>query len=74
MQKYLDMLKENGADSAVVTDAKSVVTAAWTVYKCKYGCDSYGKSHCCPPNCPTWRQTREMLDEYSYGILFRCAK
>ncbi len=72
MQKYLDMLKENGADLAVVTDAKSVVTAAWTVYKCKYGCDSYGKSHCCPPNCPTWRQTREMLDEYSYGILFRC--
>ena len=45
MQKYLDMLKENGADLAVVTDAKSVVTAAWTVYKCKYGCASYGKSN-----------------------------
>lgn len=72
MEKYLRLVKEKGADLAVVIDAKSVVTAAWTVYRCKYGCDTYGKSHCCPPKTPTWKETQEMLDCFQRGILFRC--
>ena len=72
MEKYFDMLKENGADLAIKIAADTIVTAAWTVYRCKYGCDTYGKSHCCPPNCPTWKETQEMINCFQYGILFRC--
>lgn len=72
MDKYCSLLKDGGADLAVVIDAKTVVTAAWTVYRCQFGCGSYGKNHCCPPKAPDWRETQAMLDCYRYGILFRC--
>lgn len=72
MEKYFEMLKTNGADLAIDIDAKTIVTAAWTVYRCKFGCDTYGKNHCCPPNSPTWRETQEMIDCFRHGILFRC--
>lgn len=72
MEKYFEILKENGADLSIKIAANTIVTAAWTVYRCKYGCDTYGKSHCCPPRCPTWKETQEMIDCFQYGILFRC--
>ena len=72
MEKYFEMLKNGGADLALKIEAKSVVTAAWVVYKCRYGCPNYGASHCCPPETPSWKETREMLDCFSCGILFRC--
>ncbi|NLG86155.1 MAG: DUF2284 domain-containing protein [Firmicutes bacterium] len=72
MEKYFDMLKKGGADLAIQIDTKTISTAAWTVYRCQFGCDTYGKSHCCPPNSPTWKQTKEMIDCFQYGILFRC--
>ncbi|MGI5824834.1 MAG: DUF2284 domain-containing protein [Bacillota bacterium] len=74
MQKYIDLLLSGGADLAMKINAETVKTAAWTVYRCHYGCDFYGKSHCCPPNSPTWKETREMLDCFEYGILFRSRK
>lgn len=72
MEKYFTFLKENGADLALKIKAETIQTAPWTVYSCKYGCNSYGKNHCCPPNCPTWKETKEMINCYQYGILFRC--
>lgn len=71
MEKYIKMLKSMGADFAAVIDARSVVTAAWTIYKCKFGCSAYGKNHCCPPNAPTYKETQAMLDCYEKGLLFR---
>ena len=72
MEKYFSLLKKDGADLAIKIDAKSIRTAAWTIYRCQFGCNTYGKSHCCPPNTPTWKETQEMLDCFQYGILFRC--
>ena len=71
MEKYQELLKRKGADLTILIDAKSVVTAAWTRYKCKFGCNSYGKNHCCPPNTPTYKETREIIDCFSRAILFR---
>lgn len=72
MEKYLNFLKENGADLAMKIDAETIVTAAWTIYRCQFGCSSYGRNHCCPPNAPSWDKTQQMIDCYKYGILFRC--
>ncbi|MBQ3108912.1 MAG: DUF2284 domain-containing protein [Clostridia bacterium] len=71
MQKYIDMLLAEGAADAKEIDVSTVVTAAWTFHKCKFGCKAYGKSHCCPPNTPKWNETQEILNCYKRGILFR---
>lgn len=70
MEKYLNRLRELGAVDAKFIDPKTVVTAAWTILKCQYGCDFYGKRHCCPPKSPGYLQTREVLKEYRKAILF----
>ena len=70
MKNYLDYLLTNGAVDAKIVKADTVETAAWTVFRCHYGCDFYGKSHCCPPKAPTWQQTKDMLASFEYGILF----
>lgn len=69
MDKYLQYLKDWSADGQVIRP-DCVVTAPWTLYKCKFGCSMYGKSYCCPPNTPNYRQTREILDSYQTAILF----
>lgn len=69
--KYIKMLEKEGADPAIIIDPKEVVTAPWTVFKCQFGCSSYGHNHCCPPKTPSYDKTRKILDCYSTGILFR---
>lgn len=70
MLKYFDMLKKAGAVKSAQIDTATIVTAPWTIYRCQFGCDFYGKSYCCPPHVPTWKETREIIDCYHYGILF----
>lgn len=70
MEKYFELLYKGGASEVKKIDTSSIVTAPWTVYKCKFGCDFYNKSYSCPPHVPTWRETRKMIDCFSYGILF----
>jgi predicted metal-binding protein len=45
------------------------VTAPWVRWKCKYGCDGYGSSLCCPPVTPDYRETRELVDSYKNALL-----
>ncbi len=71
LDKYLRMLEGKGADPAVVIEPCQVVTAPWTVFRCQFGCGSYGRNHCCPPETPTYERTRKVLDSYKTAILFR---
>ena len=71
-EPYLELARSLGADEATVIDPARVVTAAWVRHKCQFGCDRYGKSRCCPPYTPDWRQTRDILDGYRTAILLRC--
>ena len=50
---------------------RQVVTAPWTTFKCQFGCENFGKNHCCPPEAPDYTRTRAVLDSFSTGILFR---
>ena len=70
-EKYIDMALERGAAEVQVIDPHEVVTAAFVQHKCRYGCDRYGMSRCCPPHTPTWRETRDILDCYTKGLLIR---
>ncbi len=72
MKKYGKFVKkavELGADDARIIKTDSIVTAAWVRWKCRYGCDGYNSSLCCPPNTPTYRDTRELVDCYKNAML-----
>lgn len=69
--KYIDMLTAEGADPAMVINPHQVVTAPWTAFKCQFGCNHFGKNHCCPPEAPSYERTRAVLDSYETAILFR---
>lgn len=71
MDPYFDRLRAGGADLVVEIEPERVVTAPWTIYKCKFGCPVYGTSWCCPPNTPTYRETRAILDSFRRAVLFR---
>ena len=71
LSKYTKMLQDLGSDSQTIIDPATVVTVPWAIHKCKYGCKKYGTSHICPPQTPSYKETREILDCYQVGILFR---
>jgi predicted metal-binding protein len=58
-----------GAVEAKIVTPSSVVTAEWVRMKCRYGCDGYGSSWCCPPRSPEPEQTRRVLDCYTTALL-----
>ena len=57
------------AIEAKFIDPASVVVGHWTRFKCQYGCGAYGKSLCCPPASPTPEETKNILSDYSLGLL-----
>lgn len=67
--KYLKRAKKLGAKEAKVIPAKSIVTAEWVRFKCRFGCDGYGQALTCPPYSPTPDETRKMLSCYKHGLL-----
>ena len=56
---------------AKIINIDTVETGMWTLLKCKYGCNNYGKSLGCPPHTPTANEMREVLDSYKIGILIK---
>jgi len=69
-KSLVQMALDRGALKAKVIDPKTVETAEWVRWKCRFGCDGFGSSLVCPPNTPTPAETRGMLDEYKVGVLF----
>lgn len=66
--------KTFGAKSARLVRASSIATAPWVRLKCKYGCDGYGTSLCCPPHTPTPDETRKVIDSYRRAVLFEAGR
>jgi predicted metal-binding protein len=67
--KFIEKAVELGAKDARVIKTDSIVTAAWVRWKCRYGCSGYGSSLCCPPNSPTYLETRDLVDCYENALL-----
>ena len=72
MEEFDKKAIEFGAVTAKMIDPKTVVTAPWTLNKCKYGCKNYNKRQCCPPIAPTYKETRELLEVYKDVLLIQC--
>ena len=51
-----------------------IVVAEWVRMKCIFGCASYGKNACCPPNTPAVDECRRFFGEYREGVVFHFEK
>jgi len=71
LEQFLKQARQAGAAEARVIDPHRVQTGAWVRMKCQYGSRHYGTSWCCPPHSPTAPETRQVLDGFTRGMLFR---
>jgi len=76
IEKDLDELKnlaeKGGAVSAEVIPAHEVIFDERTLYKCQYGCPSYGRYLTCPPYTPTPSEFERALRTYKWAIVLEC--
>ena len=70
LQRYARMALEAGAAVAKVIPASKVVTGEWVRLKCQYGCGGYGKRLGCPPRTPTPGETRRVIAEYRWALIY----
>ena len=70
LEKYTSALLEKGAFAAGVISTSKIITAPWTIMKCRYGCPRFGHNRSCPPFAPCHSETRQILDSFSRAIIF----
>ncbi len=70
VRSFLQEIIDLGARDAKIIDPKTVVTAPWVRWKCRFGCGGFGSSLMCPPHTPAPEETRKVLDSYKKAILF----
>jgi predicted metal-binding protein len=64
---------QHGFDDYRWIDPKDMVVAHWVRMKCVFGCPTYGKNACCPPNTPPVEECRAFFQEYNKGVIFHFA-
>jgi predicted metal-binding protein len=70
-QKAEKLFAAHGLNDYKWIDPRRIVTAQWVRMKCMYGCPSFGRKACCPPNTPTVPECERFLKEYRHAVLFR---
>ncbi len=69
LAKARNFAKKYNIHTILPLDTKDISVAHWVRLKCKYGCQKYGKSWCCPPETPPPEKTEAMLNEYKKALL-----
>ena len=71
----LDFLRkqavELGAIEAKIIPVKKIVIEDRVVFKCKLGCEKYGKTLACPPHAPTPEEFRKIVSEYHNALFMK---
>jgi predicted metal-binding protein len=71
----LDFLRTNaldlGAAEAKIIQIKKIVIEDRVVFKCKLGCEKYGKTLACPPFAPSPDEFRKIVSEYHYALFMK---
>ena len=71
----LDFLRkqamELGAVEAKIIQVEKIVIEDRVVFKCKLGCEKYGKTLACPPYAPTPDEFRKIVGEYQYAMFMK---
>ena len=73
--KSLDFLRKQvmnlGAVEAKIIQVEKIVIEDRVVFKCKLGCEKYGKTLACPPHAPTPDEFRKIVSEYHYALFMK---
>ncbi len=73
--KSLDFLRKQvmdlGAAEAKIIQVEKIVIEDRVVFKCKLGCEKYGKTLACPPHAPTPNEFRKIVSEYHYALFMK---
>lgn len=74
-EKSLEFIRKRaldlGAVDAKVISAEKIVVADRVVFKCRLGCEKYGKTLACPPYAPTPSEFRKIVSEYHYALFMK---
>ncbi len=62
---------ELGAKEAKVIPTEKIVIEDRVVFKCRLGCEKYGKTLACPPYAPTPSEFRKIASEYRYAMFMK---
>jgi predicted metal-binding protein len=62
---------ESGAVEAKIIPVEKIVIEDRVVFKCKLGCEKYGKTLACPPHAPTPEEFRKIVSEYSHALFMK---
>ena len=62
---------EFGAVEAKIIPVEKIVIEDRVVFKCKLGCEKYGKTLACPPHAPTPEEFRKIVSEYHYAMFMK---
>jgi predicted metal-binding protein len=68
------MFAKHGFEDFKWIEPGKIVVAEWVRMKCLYGCATYGRNACCPPNVPSVPECRRFFDEYRTAALFHFEK
>jgi predicted metal-binding protein len=73
--KSFDFLKkqalELGAVAAKIIPVEKIVIEDRIVFKCRLGCEKYGKTLACPPFAPSPSEFRKIVSEYRYALFMK---
>jgi len=73
--KSFDFLKKQalklGAVAAKIIPVEKIVIEDRVVFKCRLGCEKYGKTLACPPYAPSPSEFRKIVSEYHYALFMK---
>lgn len=71
----LDFLREQalelGALDAKIIPVEKIVIEERVVFKCRMGCEKYGKTLACPPYAPTPSEFRKIVSQYHHALFMK---
>ena len=62
---------ESGAVEAKIIPVEKIVIEDRVVFKCKLGCEKYGRTLACPPHAPTPEEFRKIVSEYRHALFMK---
>jgi predicted metal-binding protein len=74
-EKKLEFLRKKaldlGAVDVKVIPVEKIVVEDRVVFKCRLGCEKYGKTLACPPYAPSPSEFRKIVSEYHYALFMK---
>lgn len=69
LHRLLEKGTAYGVEEIIPVRVKDIRVANWVQLKCRYGCQRFNQSWCCPPATPSPDQVRAILGEYALALL-----